>query len=149
MEIAALTAFLAPVLPTLLNIGGAVADNISEGVVVVAQRLWAKLWGQVEAKAAAKEAAQDVAMNPDDEDFRTVLAVQLRKLLTDDPALAAEVTKIWQDAQAAGVPGTVTTVTASGAGSIAVGGNVSGSQFTAGGDYNAGQAGDKQPGTAP
>jgi hypothetical protein len=57
-EIAALTAFLALVLPSLLNIGVAGADNISEGAVVFAQRLGAKLWDQVEGKAAAKEAAR-------------------------------------------------------------------------------------------
>lgn len=137
MDIVALTAFLAPVLPWLLRVGGRAgelaADKAGEEALGFAERLWAKLRGKVEAKEAAKDAAADVAENPSDEEFRTVLMVQLRKLLAEDPGLAAEVGQIWEEAQAAGAPSIITTVTASGTGSVAIDRDVSSSTITTGG----------------
>lgn len=134
MDIAALTAFLAPLLPWLVKAGGrigdVVVDKAAEEAAGFAERIWAKLRGKVEAKEAAREAVEDIADHPDDEEFRTVLTVQLKKLLAEDQDLAAEVGRIWQEAQAAGAQSIITTVTASGAGSIAVGRDVSGSTFT-------------------
>jgi hypothetical protein len=136
MDIAALTAFLAPVLPWLLKVGGRAADlaadKASAEAIGFAERLWGKLRGKVEAKEAAKEAAEDVAHNPNDEEFRTVLMVQLKKLLADDPELAAEVARLWQEAQAAGAPSIITTVTASGAGAVAIGRDARGTTITTG-----------------
>ena len=136
MEVAALTAFLAPLLPHLLKVGGRLgevtADKVGDDVVGFAQRLWDKLRGKVEAKDAANEAAQDVAHDPDDEDLRTALKVQLKKLLAEDPELAAEVGRLWDEAQAAGAPSIVTTVTASGAGSVAIGRDATGTHITTG-----------------
>jgi len=127
MEIAALTAFLAPLLPRLLKLGDevydSVAERVGEEVVGFARRLWDKLRGKVEGKQAAREAAEDVARSPGDEDLRIVLTVQLKKLLAEDTELAAEVARIWAEAQAAGAPAIVTTVTASGAGAVASGGD--------------------------
>lgn len=127
MDIAALTAFLAPLLPQLLKVGDHVRDSVAsrvgDEVVDFARRLWDKLRGKVEGKEAAREAAEDVARFPDDEDLRTVLTVQLKKLLTEDADLAREVAGIWAEAQAAGAPAIVTTVTASGAGAVAIGGD--------------------------
>ena len=134
MDVAALTAFLAPLLPHLLKIGGDVVDTVADRagkeVVGFAQRLWDKLRGKVAAKPAADEAVTDVAHHPDDEDLRTALKVQLQKLLEEDAGLAAEVRRIWEEAQAAGAPAIITTVTASGTGSVAIGGDVSGSTIT-------------------
>ena len=136
MDVAALTAFLAPLLPHLLKVGERVAetvvDRVGKEAVDFAQRLWDKLRGRVEAKDAAREAAEDVAHNPDDVEFRTVLKVQLQKLLDEDAELAAEVRRVWDEAEAAGAPATVTTVTASGSGSVAIGRDVTGSTITTG-----------------
>ena len=132
MDIAALTAFLAPLLPRLLDIGGRLGDAITERVgdevYGFASRIWARLRGKVEEKESAKEAVEDVARDPSDEDLQTVLRIQLKKLLAEDEALAADVSRIWSEAQAAGA--VTVTVTASGAGSVAVGGDVSGSSIT-------------------
>jgi hypothetical protein len=132
MDIAALTAFLAPLLPRLLQLGERVGDAITQRagdeVFGFASRIWARLRGKVEEKEAAREAVADVARDPEDEDLVTVLRVQLKKLLTEDEELAAEVARIWAEASASGATGT--TVTASGAGSVAIGRDVSGSTIS-------------------
>lgn len=136
MDVVALTAFLAPLLPYLARIGKRageqVADALGDEVIGFGQRIWDRLRGPVERDEAATEAVEAVAQHPDDEDFRTVLKVQLRKLLEGDPDLAGDVSRIWDEAVAAGAPTIVTNVTASGSGSIAVGGDVSGSTFVTG-----------------
>jgi hypothetical protein len=109
-----------------------VVDRVGKEAVDFAQRLWDKLRGRVEAKDAAREAAEDVAHNPADVEFRTVLKVQLQKLLDEDAELAAEVRRVWDEAKAAGAPATVTTVTASGSGSVAIGRDVTGSTIATG-----------------
>jgi hypothetical protein len=132
MDVAGLTAFLAPLLPALLNIGGRVAqetvDAAGDEAVGFARRLWEKLRGKVEAKPAAEEAVKDVAENPQDEDLQTVLRVQLKKLLDEDPDLAAELSQLWDEGKATGA--VTITVTASGAGSVAVGRDAVGSPIT-------------------
>jgi hypothetical protein len=134
MEVAALTAFLAPLLPHLLKIGDrvgeVVAENVGDEVVGFARRLWDRLRGKVEAKEAAREAVEDLAAAPDDEDLRIALKVQLRKLLDEDSELAADVERLWREAQLAGAPQLVNTVTASGAGAVAIGGYATGSTVT-------------------
>jgi hypothetical protein len=136
MDIAALTAFLAPLLPYLLKagekLGDVAAEKIGQETFGFAQRIWSTLRGKVEEKDAAKEAVIDVARDPDDEDLRTVLRVQLKKLLAEDPELAAEVERLWRQATA-GTGGVVTNVTASGAGSVAIGRDATGSTITTGG----------------
>jgi len=132
MDIASLTAFLAPLLPALLKIGGRVADEtvaaVGDEAVGFARRLWDKLRGKVESKSAAQEAVNDVAEHPEDEDLQAALRVQLRKLLEEDTELAAEISKLWQGGQAANI--VTTTVTASGAGSVAIGHDAVGSTIT-------------------
>jgi hypothetical protein len=134
MEVAALTAFLAPFLPRLMNAAGRIAgdavDEAGKEVDGLVHRLWDKLRGRVEQNDSAREAAKDVAQNPDDEDFRTVLRVQLGKLLTEDPELAAEVTQLWDEGVAKGL--IVTNVTASGAGAVAIGRDAVGTHINTG-----------------
>lgn len=132
MEVAALTAFLAPFLPTLVRAGEKAvekaADAVSDEAFAYAKKLWEKLKPGVEAKPAAKEAAEEVAARPDDEDAVAALRLQLRKLLESDSGLADELSRIWQEAQAANV----VQVTASGERSVAVGGDVSNSSIVTG-----------------
>ncbi|GAA3446535.1 hypothetical protein [Planomonospora venezuelensis] len=130
MDIAALVSYLAPLLPQLLNIAAGTGDGGGQEGPGFGQRIWERLRGRVEERPAASEAVNDVAENPDDEELRTVLKVQLKKLLAEDPGLAAEIGRIFDEARSAGVAGTVTTVTASGQGSVAIGRDVSGSRIT-------------------
>ena len=132
MEIAALTAFLAPFLPSLIKAGEKAvekaADAVSDEAFKYAKALWDKLKPGVEAKPAAKEAAEEVAAHPDDDDALASLRLQLRKLLEQDQGLAEDLARIWQEAQAANV----VQVTASGERSVAVGGDVTGSTIVTG-----------------
>jgi hypothetical protein len=132
MEIAAITAFLAPFLSALLKpVTAAAADaagRFGEAAVEQAKVLWGHLRGKVETKPIAKAAAEEIAANPDDAAARAALQGQLEKIVEDDPAFAEELARLWQNAkQQAGIQ---VTVTASGAGSIAIGGDAVNSSFT-------------------
>lgn len=98
MDVAGLTAFLVPFLPFLLKAGEGAAEQASEqfGAETWSQAnaIWSKLQPHVEAKAAAQEAVQDVAQNPEEDDLKIVLRVQLRKLLEQDPDLATAIAQM-------------------------------------------------------
>ena len=127
-------AFLAPFLPQLLKAGESVAEGGAKlgqaaggGAWEVAKKLWATLSPSVEAKPGTKEAVEEVKANPKDEDAQAALRLQLKKLFAEDETLAREILKIQKEAQEAGV-----NVAAIGDGSVAVGGNVSGSVINTG-----------------
>jgi hypothetical protein len=124
---------LAPSLPYLLASGQKAAEEIGKEAGGDAWRasksLWERLRPKIEARPAALEAAEDVASTPTDEDALAVLRVQLKKLLTEDEALAAEVARIYEEAKKQGV-----TVIAAGDRSVAIGGDASGTIIT--GDQN-------------
>ena len=136
MEIAALTSFLAPLLPILLDAGERAANTIAEkfgdDVAGFARRLWDKLRNKVEEKDSAKEAAQDVAEHPDDDDRRAALRVQLTKILDEDPELLSELSTIWDEASRAGAVSKVINVTVSGERAVGIGGNVANSTIVTG-----------------
>jgi hypothetical protein len=104
---AILTTFLAPFLPYLLKKGEQAADvaieRFGQAAWKRAQALWAKLRPKVEDKEAAREATEDVAAAPDDELARSALQLQLRKLVADDPDLAAELAEMLEDGRRAGI----------------------------------------------
>jgi hypothetical protein len=131
MEIAALTAFLAPFLPYLLRAGKTFGDEaaqaLGEGAWTHAKRLWERLRPSVEGKPAASQAADDDPEPPDDERARGALELQLEKLLGEDADLAAEIDRLWADAKAA-------QVVVAGERGVAVAGNLSGTVVT--GDQN-------------
>lgn len=118
MDPATLTAFLAPFLPALLNLGAKAASGaatkagetagtkLTENALNKAKAIWEKLHPKVEAKEAAKEAAEDVAKAPDDEDLQTALRVQLKKILEADSGLAEAIAQILQEDAPDGTPGT-------------------------------------------
>jgi hypothetical protein len=97
VEIAALTALLAPLLGDLLR---GVTDRAKEGVTDAvweqARKLWARLRPKVDGNADATAAAHALATNPDDPEARATLTFLLRRMLADDPELAAAVTADWQ-----------------------------------------------------
>jgi hypothetical protein len=127
MDAAALTTFLAPFLPALLNAGQAVLDTAAGRAGAEAlehgRRLWQRLRPKVEESPAAEQAAARVAASPDDRRWRTALELQLEELLAQDPVLANEIAELWESAHASGV-------VAAGARSVAVRGNVSGTIVT-------------------
>jgi hypothetical protein len=145
MDVSQLVAFLAPFLtPLLQRTEEAAADagaRFGKAAWERAVALWRRVGGRVQEHPAAREAAQDVAAAPDNASARGALAWQLEKLLAADAALRDEVARLWQEAVAAGV--TVTTVTASGERSVAVGGDVHGRVVT--GDTTTPPAGPAAP----
>ncbi len=124
-------AFLAPFLPYLLKAGEKAAEEAGKKLGGdawdKAKSLWGKLRPRVEAKPAAQEAIKDAAAAPQDEDAQGALRQQLKKILAEDEALAAEVARLWEEIKAAGVH-----VTASGSRSVAIGGDASGSVIITG-----------------
>lgn len=127
--------FLAPFLPYLLKAGEGAAEEAGKklgekaggGAWDKAKALWAKLRPSAEVKPAAQEAVQGVAAAPEDEDARAALRVQLKKLLAEDESLAREVSEMQREMRQAGV-----NIAAIGDRSVAIGGNVSGSNIITG-----------------
>jgi hypothetical protein len=137
MEIAALASFLAPFMRYLLKAGEPLAEEaarkINEKAWVYAKALWARLRPKVDQEPTARAAAEDLADDPDDEDRLAALRVQLKKLLAADPALAKEMTSVWEQAEAEKV-----VVSVIGDRSVGIGGSVSGSTIITGDDSKAG-----------
>lgn len=127
MEVAALTAFLAPFLPALMRAGEsaaeAVAKRVGDEALEHARALWGRLRPKVEEKPAAAEAARKVADTPEDPRWQIALELQIEELLAEDTGLAREIASLWQQADAAGV-------VAAGERSVAVRGDVSGTIIT-------------------
>lgn len=127
--------FLAPFLPYLLKAGEGAAEEAGKqlgekaggGAWDKAKALWAKLHPKTEAKSAVKEAVQEVAAAPDDEDARAALRLQLKKILAEDESMAQEISEMQREMRRAGV-----NVAAIGERSVAIGGNVSGSNIMTG-----------------
>ncbi|MEM9804601.1 MAG: toll/interleukin-1 receptor domain-containing protein [Cyanobacteria bacterium P01_D01_bin.56] len=101
MDVAQLTQFLLPCLPTLLQSHGAIPVNspntIDPGTWTQARQIWEKLWPSIDSKETAKEALLDVVQNPQDADLQVAVRVQLKKLLEQDPTLANAIDAIFQD----------------------------------------------------
>jgi hypothetical protein len=131
MDVGLLTAFLAPFLPFLIKAGDAAAQEagsrLAQDAWPYAKRLWERLWPSVQAKPAAVEAVEDAAVQPDD-DRLISLKVQLQKLLDTDSALAADVERMFAEAQAANV------VVVSGPRAVGVGGDIRDSIVVTGDD---------------
>jgi hypothetical protein len=135
VEIAALTAFLAPFLGRFLkpvgDAAGDVAEKLGDSAVEQAKALWARLQGKVAAKPSAQEAAEDVAKAPDDPDAQAALRLQLKKILDEDRELANEIREIWDRAK--DDPEVRTIVSASVEPSIGIGRDAMGSYISTGG----------------
>ena len=118
MDPVTLTAFLAPFLPALLNLGSKVAagaatkvgetagTQLTANALDKAKAIWEKLRPKVEEKASAKEAAEYVAITPDDADSQAALRLQLKKILEADPDLAEAIAHILQADALDGTSGT-------------------------------------------
>lgn len=101
MEIAALTAFLAPLLGDLLRgVVDRARDTVTDTVWEQARTLWARLRPTVDGNEDAKAATEALAANPDDAEARATLTFLLRRMLAEDPALEAAVAADWQQISA-------------------------------------------------
>lgn len=92
--------FLAPFLPYLVKGGEQAIQEIGKqfggDTWKQAKTLWGKLHPKVEAKPTAQEAVQDLVKSPDDEDAKTILRIQLKKLLTEDETFAKEIAQLME-----------------------------------------------------
>jgi hypothetical protein len=127
-------AAVAPFLPYLSRAGESVlsrgGDELDAHAWDLAQKLWQRLVPHVQERPSTSEAVQEVVQSPGDDDARAALRVQLRSLLNQQPDLAQQLSAILEQAHQP----TQQSVTAT-HGSIAIGGNVSGSQMIIG-DHN-------------
>lgn len=136
MDPSALAAFLAPLLPYLLKGGieaakaaaGELGKKLSADSWEGLKRLAEKIRHKGESKPAFQETLTDALKAPEDADVQAALRLQLKKLMQEDAALLAEATRLLAEAQTAGV----TTVTASGSRSVAIGGDASGNVIVVG-----------------
>jgi hypothetical protein len=123
---ASLTIFLAPFLSALIQGAvGEAAQDMGQDAWRFAKALWAKLRPSVEAKESAIEAARDVAGDPFDQRALGAFEIQLQKLLSADPQLAAAVEQLWRQAESANV-------VVVGARGVGIVGNVSGANIVTG-----------------
>lgn len=114
MDLAALAAVvtgaIAPCLGFLLGLAGKIpegaAQKLGEDGLAWLQKLWGKLKAAIASNPAADEATRDLAQNPDDADLQAAFRVQVKKLLSADPALAAAIAQILSE-QPAGVAASV------------------------------------------
>ena len=103
--------YMAPALPFLLATGKTLRDkaiekigqNFGEEGFKFGKSLWEKLGAKVEAQPAALEAAKDLAAQPEDADNQAAFRKELKKILSGDESLAAEIKQILDEAKAAGV----------------------------------------------
>jgi hypothetical protein len=130
MDIAALTSFLAPLLPALLRPGQqaleALSEQVGAGAAEKVRALWARLGPKVAERPGAEAAAAGVVAG--EEEWIPTLMLHLKKLLEADPALQAEVAPLFEAAAAA----TGKTVIAQGDRSVAVSDGVSNSTIITG-----------------
>lgn len=120
-------------LPYLAKAGKIAIENIAKEMPDTVGVLWDKISKKFQGKPAAEGAAQDLTANADDKDNQDAFALQLRKMLKDDPDFAAEFEGLLKQAQASvniNVQGSGAAAShggvAAGQGGIAIGGNVDG-----------------------
>jgi hypothetical protein len=102
MDATQLSPLLAPLLPYLLKGGielaksaaGELGKKLSAEAWDGLKRLAEKIQQKAKAKPALREALTDAANAPTDEDALAALRLQLKKLLAEDPALAAEAARL-------------------------------------------------------
>lgn len=124
------TAFLAPFLPYLLKAAEKAAEEAGKKLGEAAWEQAKALWQKLRRRKNVEQVAQTAAALPDNAALREALRTEIARALQEDPDLAAEVSRLWAQAQATGI-----TVTAAGDRSVAIGGDVSGSVIITG-DHN-------------
>ena len=139
MDVTQLAEGLAPLVPHLLAGGatlakaalGQLGERLGEEVWEGLQALVAKIRERAQERPGLHEALDDARAQPQDKDALAALRLQLRKLLEADPQLRDKAARVLAPVISAG-----NTPMASGKGSVAISGNVSGSIIVTG-DGNA------------
>jgi hypothetical protein len=135
VEVAALTAFLAPFLGSFLSAGrealSDAAERGGEAAVEHARAIWERLSGKVAERPEVQQAAQKLAGRPSSSRRQRALSEQIEQLLAEDPELAQELGTLFARAREAGV-----VAVASGDRSAAIAGDVSGSVIITGDDVS-------------
>lgn len=114
MNIALLTAFLAPLLPFLTKLGTTAAEKAAETAAgqfgedawQKAKAVWSKLCPSIENTEAAKVATHKLADKPDSGAWKAVLQEELETLLSNNPTLLQEITRLLDEETATQVAGT-------------------------------------------
>jgi hypothetical protein len=92
--------FLTPFLPYLVmagkKAGGKAVEEVGKKFTEEAWQAAQALWGKLRHKPAVESAAQDAIALPDDADAQAAFRLQIKKLLTEDAALADEVAGLVQ-----------------------------------------------------
>ncbi|MEM9449286.1 MAG: hypothetical protein AAGA75_12235 [Cyanobacteria bacterium P01_E01_bin.6] len=102
MDVLALTTFLAPCLPFLLEKVGApalhsAANKLGEETWNIAKAIWAKLQPKVESEAAAKIASEKLAEKPESTAWQEALKDELTTILNNDAILAKAIADLLKD----------------------------------------------------
>lgn len=101
MDIIALTTFLTPFLPFLINLGKksaeTAASKVGEDGWNKAKKIWDKLHPAVAAKEDAKVAAEQVATKPDSKARQAVFQEELETLLKENPDLLEAIAQIMKE----------------------------------------------------
>lgn len=104
-----------------------VEERAADGTVGLGQRILARLMHHASRREPLETAVADLAENGRDADALGALRLQVRKILSANPELVEELAEA---AKQAGLLPTAPPVTASGARSVAIGGNNSGTIST-------------------
>lgn len=125
MDVALLTAFLSPFLPSLMKLGSKasekVAEKFGEDAWNKAKVVWSKLHPEMEAKENLKIAAEQVAAKPESEGRKAFFQEELATLLKENPDLAQAIAKILQEDAPDGTPGNQIIQTVTGDQNLVVG----------------------------
>ncbi|MBC3982084.1 hypothetical protein H8N01_05790 [Streptomyces sp. AC536] len=70
------------------------SDVAADATVSLGQRIAQRLWRQEENRGGLEQAIDEVAADPQDEDAQAALRVQVRRILRQDAALAAELAQL-------------------------------------------------------
>lgn len=119
--------------PYLVKLGENLASEAGKKLPDQIGKLWDKIYARIQDKPASVAAANDLTAKAGDPDNQEAFAVQLKRVLKEDPTFAEEIQKLFDSAQpATGTANTGSGAAASGhgvaagAGGIAIGGNVGG-----------------------
>ncbi len=113
------TQALIPLLPYLLRIGDAAADEVGRRIGAAAWEQIRALWERLRLRRSVEPVAQAVVASPDNPALREALREEIARALAEDDSLAQELARLLPQSGPAGQ-----TVIASGERSVAIGGSV-------------------------
>ncbi len=137
------TAVVAFLSPYFAEGGKAAAKKVGEALVATIKR-------RFQGKPAAEEALKDVEEAPQDEDLQAALRVQLKKVMRQDEAFAAELATLLDEARRSAPTTYQARVTGSGAAALSTGGGPAAAAGrgiaigSVGGDVSTGDQRDKE-----